>query len=710
EIFFFTREDIRDIINSGPSLDCKVADVIKNGMWDWRAHLVCKFDALFVITPPCLIEGKADKVVWRNNMGRHKEFYVSAIWNDIRSGSDLIPWSRLVCKDMVGQYESHAAFTMPGLYRVVHGIDVFDPKFNIVSPSPDMGIYYSDTEKEKRLTTLHPKIHELLFSSVENDEHMCVLKDKNKPILFTMARLDNVKNLTGLVEWYAKNDKLCELVNLLVVGGDRRKESKDLEEWISSQMNRVRNGELYCVIADTRGALMGFQYAQRKNLADFLQEVASEKDQEQYWSVLERYYRYIPVKKFAETFRSYRLLFVALITMSVFFRTILHHSTVDDRGLYLGELYFSMVVLLMGSQKWNMTLLSSSKYETHKSLEGTLNSLMPDLMEKTIVLALATGQKRFNASLCKLVEKYAEILASQGLLTTAMEYMNLMGNKDLSPELVILRDRIALLWERDQIMTSGGAIKTGRPSLRNYVEVWDMSFQVVAAMFDNLAEAQAALDGAESKLILVDGEHVVGENPASLRCLKLDATKTKDEEYLLNMGVINCLVSLPLQKFLQCLMEDCIVHLERISLDPICDSEAMSCSWSRNVGTRYIIGEKEQWCLSTLGYFKAFLRQYASEVLLMSLKAGGVDLNLTAASNVFLMDPWWNPAVEEQAIMRIHRIGQKRTVCVRRFIVKDTVEERMQQVQARKQRMIAGALTDEEVRSARLEELKMLFR
>uniref|UniRef100_A0ACD6AFP7 Uncharacterized protein n=1 Tax=Avena sativa TaxID=4498 RepID=A0ACD6AFP7_AVESA len=97
-------------------------------------------------------------------------------------------------------------------------------------------------------------------------------------------------------------------------------------------------------------------------------------------------------------------------------------------------------------------------------------------------------------------------------------------------------------------------------------------------------------------------------------------------------------------------------------------------------------------------------------VVLMSLKAGGVGLNLTAASNVFLMDPWWNPAVEEQAIMRIHRIGQKRAVQVRRFIVKDTVEERMQQVQARKQRMISGALTDEEVRSSRIEQLKMLFK
>ncbi|KAL1142199.1 hypothetical protein V6Z11_A11G081600 [Gossypium hirsutum] len=69
--------------------------------------------------------------------------------------------------------------------------------------------------------------------------------------------------------------------------------------------------------------------------------------------------------------------------------------------------------------------------------------LLQDLMEKTIVLALATGQKRFGASLCKLVEKYAEILASQGLITTAMGYLKLFGSDELSPELVILKDRIA---------------------------------------------------------------------------------------------------------------------------------------------------------------------------------------------------------------------------------------------------------------------------
>ncbi|CAK8535333.1 unnamed protein product [Lathyrus sativus] len=106
---------------------------------------------------------------------------------------------------------------------------------------------------------------------------------------------------------------------------------------------------------------------------------------------------------------------------------------------------------------------------------------------------------------------------------------------------------------------------------------------------------------------------------------------------------------------------------------------------------------------------KQFSEDSDTQVLLMSLKAGGVGINLTAASNAFVMDPWWNPAVEEQAVMRIHRIGQTKKVAIKRFIVKGSVEQRMEAVQARKQRMISGALTDQEVRSARIEELKMLF-
>ncbi|KAG0452536.1 hypothetical protein HPP92_025200 [Vanilla planifolia] len=178
-------------------------------------------------------------------------------------------------KNTVGQYESHTAFTLPGLYRVVHGIDVFDPKFNIVSPGADMSIYFPHSEQEKRLTSLHVSIENLLYGLEQNDEHIGRLDERSKPIIFSMARLDRVKNLTGLVELFGKSSQLRELANLVVVGGyNDVKRSKDREEikeielmhelikkygldgqfrWISSQTNRARNGELYRYIADTRG-------------------------------------------------------------------------------------------------------------------------------------------------------------------------------------------------------------------------------------------------------------------------------------------------------------------------------------------------------------------------------------------------------------------------------------------------------------------------
>lgn len=151
---------------------------------------------------------------------------------------------------------------------------------------------------------------------------------------------------------------------------------------------------------------MGFRCPERKNVADFLQEVISKKDQEQYWSVPNRPYRYIPPRKFVEAFHSFlvgrslceelavpfdkrynhpaalstsqfgvkqselfricfnwqkllmkrnsfiyvfkfiQLLLVALITMSVFFRTTMHHDTIYDGGLFVGAIYFSMVIIL----------------------------------------------------------------------------------------------------------------------------------------------------------------------------------------------------------------------------------------------------------------------------------------------------------------------------------------------------------------------------
>ncbi|MFZ8406808.1 C-terminal helicase domain-containing protein, partial [Staphylococcus aureus] len=69
-----------------------------------------------------------------------------------------------------------------------------------------------------------------------------------------------------------------------------------------------------------------------------------------------------------------------------------------------------------------------------------------------------------------------------------------------------------------------------------------------------------------------------------------------------------------------------------------------------------------------------FQSETGPSVLLLSLKAGGTGLNLTAADHVFLMDPWWNPAAEDQAADRAHRIGQDKPVMVYRLVAMDTVE------------------------------------
>jgi SNF2 family DNA or RNA helicase len=91
---------------------------------------------------------------------------------------------------------------------------------------------------------------------------------------------------------------------------------------------------------------------------------------------------------------------------------------------------------------------------------------------------------------------------------------------------------------------------------------------------------------------------------------------------------------------------------------------------------------------------ESFQSESGPPVFLISLKAGGVGLNLTQAEYVFLLDPWWNPAVEAQAIDRAHRIGQTRRVVAYRLIARDTVEEKVEALQSRK-RELAEALFGE---------------
>jgi len=82
-------------------------------------------------------------------------------------------------------------------------------------------------------------------------------------------------------------------------------------------------------------------------------------------------------------------------------------------------------------------------------------------------------------------------------------------------------------------------------------------------------------------------------------------------------------------------------------------------------------------------------------VLLLSLKAGGVGLTLTAADHVYILDPWWNPAVEDQAADRAYRIGQDRPVLVHRLVARDTIEERVLALQRSKRELGAAIVGTE---------------
>ena len=85
-------------------------------------------------------------------------------------------------------------------------------------------------------------------------------------------------------------------------------------------------------------------------------------------------------------------------------------------------------------------------------------------------------------------------------------------------------------------------------------------------------------------------------------------------------------------------------------------------------------------------------RDGTAPVFLISLKAGGFGLNLTEADYCILLDPWWNPATEAQAVDRIHRIGQTRKVMVYRLVAKDTLEEKVMALKARKSELIASVM------------------
>jgi non-specific serine/threonine protein kinase len=108
---------------------------------------------------------------------------------------------------------------------------------------------------------------------------------------------------------------------------------------------------------------------------------------------------------------------------------------------------------------------------------------------------------------------------------------------------------------------------------------------------------------------------------------------------------------------------------------------------------------------------QSFQSDQECRVFLISLKAGGVGLNLTAADYVYIVDPWWNPAVEQQAIDRTHRIGQTKNIFAYRMICKDTIEDKILQLQEKKRVLAKDLIADDEgfVKALTRQDVEYLF-
>lgn len=180
--------------------------------------------------------------------------------------------------DTVGMYESYKCFTMPELYHVVDGIDLFSPKFNMVPPGVNENVFFPYTHKERN-SRIRTSVHNLLFT----DEAPYILGNldnpKKRPI-FAFSPITSVKNLSGLAEWFGKSQELQERCNLIIITShidleqsDNPEEVQELEKlreiiaeyhlhnhirWIGKRLTPEELGEAYRVIADEQGIFIHF--------------------------------------------------------------------------------------------------------------------------------------------------------------------------------------------------------------------------------------------------------------------------------------------------------------------------------------------------------------------------------------------------------------------------------------------------------------------
>ncbi len=178
-------------------------------------------------------------------------------------------------EESIGQYESYLNFTLPGLYRVTGGINLFHPKFNILPPGVNTNIYFPYTKEEDRPQETRRELTKLLFGNEDDPEVVGKLEHPEKRPIFSLARLDKIKNLASLVEWFGKSEELQKHANLIIVAGkvsaDQSGDSEEKEQihllheiigkyklhhkirWIGKLLRKEQTGEVYRVVADRKG-------------------------------------------------------------------------------------------------------------------------------------------------------------------------------------------------------------------------------------------------------------------------------------------------------------------------------------------------------------------------------------------------------------------------------------------------------------------------
>lgn len=181
--------------------------------------------------------------------------------------------------DSLGQYESYKCFTMPELYHVVNGIDLFSPKFNVVPPGVNENIFFPYTQTEDRVKSDLQRIQTLLFSH-EDPNIFGYLDNPSKRPVFSLAPINSIKNLTGLAECFGKSKAWQERCNLIIVTGklhpdaatnpEQKAEIEKLRtiineyhlhgkvRWLGMPLTSRDLGEAYRVIADCGGIFAHF--------------------------------------------------------------------------------------------------------------------------------------------------------------------------------------------------------------------------------------------------------------------------------------------------------------------------------------------------------------------------------------------------------------------------------------------------------------------